>query len=303
MRARTATRSMISGGSFERSARGEHDHAARYVEAPRAVRVARERRAVPSSVTRLAARNELRTAPSNCRAAGVPAQIELRLVDRDAAVGIAAHRRSRRRRRRCGLPSAQACRRAPISARSTAESGTSAANWLPSTRSASIRSFGETSRTTISMVRRPSARGVTVAVSDHRPSAPVELTAKATPPLARPRQAEIDVFEGPALAVALIVHHEGAVLEADSRQRAAVEPERARACRPRRAARRADWCEHIDRRDRGRHRAYAAPGLTRTASPSGGRSSVAGSDACRRRRRSRRGRPARCAATSRRRSG
>ena len=78
----------------------------------------------------------------------------------------------------CSVPSRS------ISARMTAESGMSAENCPSETRSASIRSFGDTSRMTVSMVRRPSGFGVTVAVADHKPSAPVELTASATPPSA-----------------------------------------------------------------------------------------------------------------------
>ena len=42
--------------------------------------------------------------------------------------------------------------------------------------------MGDTSRITVSTVLRPSGFGVTVAVNDHSPSAPVEFTAKATPP-------------------------------------------------------------------------------------------------------------------------
>ena len=50
------------------------------------------------------------------------------------------------------------------------------------TRSARRRSLGERSRRTASIARCPCPRGVTVAVIDHGPSAPRELTAKATPP-------------------------------------------------------------------------------------------------------------------------
>ena len=82
------------------------------------------------------------------------------------------------------------------------------------------------------MVRRPSGFGVTVAVSDHSPPAPVELTAKATPPSCGRVRLEIDVLESPALAVALIVDDERAVLQSDLGERAAVEAERVEAIDP-----------------------------------------------------------------------
>ena len=60
--------------------------------------------------------------------------------------------------------------------------GISASAAPASTRSASRRSLGERSRRTASIARRPCPRGVTVAVIDHGPSVPRELTAKDTPP-------------------------------------------------------------------------------------------------------------------------
>ena len=90
------------------------------------------------------------------------------------------------------------------------------------------------------MVRLPSGFGVTVAVSDHSPPAPVELTAKATPPSCGRVRLEIDVLEGPALAVALILDHERAVLQSDLGERAAVEAERVEPVDPGKHARRAD---------------------------------------------------------------
>ena len=144
----------------------------------------------------------------------------------DAAVGIVARAEITRCRPGCVLPAPAGCRRARSRRARPPKAARRRRNGRRETRSASIRSFGDTSRMTASMVRRPSGFGVTVAVSDHSPSAPVELTASAMPPSQRARQTEIDVLEGPALAVALIVDNQRAVLQPDLGERAAVEAER-----------------------------------------------------------------------------
>ena len=237
MRARTETRSMISGGSRERSAEANTTRPrgiASVQGAPGLGRHVELRHEADAARPGLHLERHLQLARRR-----VPAQVELRLVDMDAAVRIVArseiagagedapfHRLQRavaldlgaqhRRERHVGVEMsvAGAQRQHQVLRRDVAHHRLDGA---PAVR---LRRHGRGQRP------QPARAG--------------RIDGESDAAFLRPRQAQIDVLEGPALAVALVVDHQRAVLQPDLGQRAAVEAERVEAVDPGEQRRRAD---------------------------------------------------------------
>jgi len=169
-------------------------------------------------------------------------------------------------------------------------------------RNASIRSFGDRSRTTVSTLRRPSGRGVTVAMMDHSPAVPVEMTSNAMPPSRGRFRTSLMCSNAQRLPLRRSSTTSMQSLRPISASEAAVEAKRVELVDP--GEQRGERItRHLDRGGR--------PLLSRRRWRRGGRARTdrtrhqwsRGGSGCRHQRKWRCGRPARSAATSRRRSG
>ena len=181
----------------------------------------------------IAARLGSGTASTKAAPPRIPIEPEIGVIDGDADVFVVAIDDGAGVRRATGPAPLAACRRAEISARMLADSGRSASIAPSLSRSASRMSLDETLRASMPTARMPSAERPHRRAQHPGPLRIVGLEPEDHAALRRPRQADVDLVEGPPLAVALVVDDQIAVLETEFAQIVAVEAGRAQRRRSR----------------------------------------------------------------------